>query len=53
MGLDAAGARQAAGQAAGAGAAAQTGPGSRGLHSSTFQLNVSALCAIGGAFKGC
>jgi len=25
----------------------------RGLHSSTFQLNVSALCGIGGAFRGC
>ena len=25
----------------------------RGLHSSTFRLNVSALCAIGGSFKGC
>jgi len=25
----------------------------RGLHSSTFQLNVSAFCGIGGAFRGC
>ena len=25
----------------------------RGLHSSTFRLNVSAFCGIGGAFKGC
>jgi len=24
----------------------------RGLHSSTFRLNVSALCGIGGAFRG-
>jgi len=27
--------------------------GSRGLHSSTFQLNLSALCGIGGARRGC
>jgi hypothetical protein len=25
----------------------------RGLHSFTFQLDVSAFCEIGGAFKGC
>ena len=25
----------------------------RGLHSSTFQLNVSAVCGIGGAFRKC
>jgi len=25
----------------------------RGLHSSTFRLNVSALCGIRGAFRGC
>ena len=25
----------------------------RGLHSSTCQLNVSAFCGIGGAFRGC
>jgi len=25
----------------------------RGLHSSTFELNVSAFCGIGGAFRGC
>jgi len=25
----------------------------RGLHSSTFQHNLSALCQIGGAFRGC
>jgi len=25
----------------------------RGLHSFTFQLNVSAFCGIGGAFRGC
>jgi len=25
----------------------------RGLHSSTFQLNASASCGIGGAFRGC
>jgi len=27
--------------------------GGRGLHSSTFQLNLSASCGIGGAFSGC
>jgi len=25
----------------------------RGLHSSTFRINVSAFCVIGGAFSGC
>jgi hypothetical protein len=25
----------------------------RGLHSSTFWLNLSAFCGIGGAFRGC
>jgi len=25
----------------------------RGLHSSTFQLNLSAVCGIGGARRGC
>jgi hypothetical protein len=25
----------------------------RGLHSSTFQLNLSAVCGIGGATRGC
>ena len=25
----------------------------RGLHSFTFRLNVSALCGIGGAYRGC
>ena len=25
----------------------------RGLHSFTFQLNVSAFCGTGGAFRGC
>ena len=25
--------------------------GGRGLHSSTFRLNVSAFCGIGGAFR--
>jgi len=29
------------------------GSSGRGLHSSTFQLNVSALCGIGVAFRGC
>jgi len=29
-----------------------TGVGSRGLHSSTFRLNVSAFCGIGGACRG-
>ena len=28
-------------------------PTARGLHSSTFQLNVSHLCGTGGAFRGC
>ena len=28
------------------------GPESRGLHSSTFQLNLSAFHVIGGAFRG-
>ena len=34
-------------------AGAASSAGGRGLHSSTFQLNVSALRGIGGAFKGC
>jgi len=25
----------------------------RGLHSSTFRLNVSTFCGIGGALRGC
>ena len=25
----------------------------RGFHSSTFQLNLSAFCSMGGVFKGC
>ena len=25
----------------------------RGLHSSTFRLNLGAFCGIGGAFRGC
>ena len=25
----------------------------RGLHLSTFRLNLSATCGIGGAFRGC
>ena len=29
------------------------GGGGRGLHSSTFQLNLSALYGIGGARRGC
>jgi len=29
------------------------GAAGRGLHSSTSQLNVSAFCGIGGAFRGC
>jgi len=29
------------------------GGGGRGLHSSTFQLIVSAVCVIGGALRGC
>jgi len=28
-------------------------PQVRGLHSSTFRLNVSACCEIGGAFRVC
>jgi hypothetical protein len=28
-------------------------PPARGLHSSTFQLNLSAFCGIGVAFRGC
>jgi hypothetical protein len=28
-------------------------PLARGIHSSTFRLNVSAFCGIGGAFMGC
>ena len=34
-------------------AAARTVITGRGLHSSTFQLNLSAFCGIGGAFRGC
>jgi len=29
------------------------GAGGRGLHSSTFRLNVSAYCETGGAYRGC
>jgi len=29
------------------------GSDSRGLHSSTFRLNVSTFCGIGGVFRGC
>jgi len=32
--------------------AARRNPG-RGLHSSTFRLNISVFCGIGGAFRGC
>jgi len=28
-------------------------PATRGLHSSTFQLNASVFCGIGGVFRGC
>ena len=28
-------------------------PTLRGLHSFTFQLNISAFCGIGGVFIGC
>jgi hypothetical protein len=28
-------------------------PAARGLHSSTFRLNLSTFCGIGGAFSGC
>jgi hypothetical protein len=28
-------------------------PPGRGLHSSTFRLNVSAFCGLGGACRGC
>jgi len=34
-------------------APAGAAPRGRGLHSSTFQLNLSALCVIGGARRGC
>jgi len=27
-------------------------PAGRGLHSSTFRLNVSGFCGIGGAYRG-
>jgi len=30
-----------------------TTPAARGLHSFTFQLNVSAFCGIGGALRVC
>jgi hypothetical protein len=30
-----------------------SGASGRGLHSSTYQLNVSASCGIGGACRGC
>ena len=29
------------------------GPLARGLRTSTFRLNASAFCEIGGAFRGC
>ena len=32
---------------------AERPPRTRGLHSSAFQLNVSAFCGIGGAFRSC
>ena len=32
--------------------AGETDPDARGLHSSTFWLNVSAFCWTGGAFRG-
>jgi hypothetical protein len=35
------------------GAAGQRGGGGRGLHTFTFQLNVSTFCEIGGALRGC
>ena len=28
-------------------------PAARGLHSSTFRLNVSSFCGMGGAIRGC
>jgi len=33
--------------------AAERGDVGRGLHSSTLQLNLSAFCVTGGAFRGC
>jgi len=33
--------------------AAVNGPGARGLHSFTFQLNLSAFCGIEGARRAC
>jgi len=35
------------------GSAAVGNPGSRGVHSSTFWINVIAFCGIGGTFRGC
>jgi hypothetical protein len=34
-------------------ALAEPGPGVRGLHSFTFQLNVSASYGTGGTLRGC
>jgi len=36
-----------------AGAAPLPLPRARGLHLSTFRLNVSVFCGTGGAFRGC
>jgi hypothetical protein len=35
------------------GKAAAMGPTGRGLHSFTFQLNLTAFCGTRGAFRGC
>jgi len=41
-----------AGAAAEGGGAEAAATAGRGLHSSTFRLNQSAFCGIGGAFRG-
>jgi hypothetical protein len=38
---------------AGRGGGDEVEGGGRGLHSLTSQLNLSALCGIGGALRGC
>ena len=43
----------AAGRVEAGGAGVGDGAVGRGLHSSTFRLNVSAFCEIGGACRGC
>jgi len=43
----------AAGPGGGGAATSGSKPGIRGLRTSTFQLNVSAFCGIGGALRDC